>query len=211
MCSRAGIELGPSPRSVAAARRFVARTSRRWTGGWLPLHRLQLIASELVTNALAVSTDPIGVEMSVHHGQLEVAVADHHSDHPAVRHAGPLAPAGRGLVVVSALSDAWGVRARPAGKVVWARVELPRHGRWLTCPCTGCSCETTPPVPGQRPPLPPGSSHPLPPASPLSEPGRPPPTTPPPQRGSPWRPPPAGRPAGPARPPPRPGPRPASR
>jgi anti-sigma regulatory factor (Ser/Thr protein kinase) len=211
MCSRSIIELRSTPRSVAAARRFVGGTARSWTGGWLPTHRLQLIVSELVTNALALGTDPIEVEMAVHHGHLEVAVADAHSDHPAVRHAGPLSPAGRGLVVVGALSDAWGVRAHPAGKVVWARVELPPSGRWLACPCTDCSCETTPPWKDEPATVAPHPRRSLSTAAPLSGPETPPPATPPPPRGSPWRPPPKGRPAGPARPPPHPGPQSASR
>lgn len=82
----------------------------------------ELLATELVTNAL-VHTDQ-GAEVSVRLGptRLRVEVRDHASRRPR-----PCVPTaddgthGRGLMLVQALADDWGVemQARAGGKVVW--------------------------------------------------------------------------------------------
>ncbi|MEU1450734.1 ATP-binding protein [Streptomyces avermitilis] len=81
------------------------------------------LVSELVTNAVLHTTSPtIDIETAVLSDGVRVAVYD---DSPAA-HLVPLAPAwdgecGRGLLLVQALAQAWGVAtARPYGrKHVW--------------------------------------------------------------------------------------------
>jgi hypothetical protein len=84
----------------------------------------QLILTELVTNAVRHAPGRIGVSIEAHHDRLTLSVTD------AVRPARPLVPlsvppssqSGRGLTIVDSLSSAWGVRAEPVGKTVWAEL-----------------------------------------------------------------------------------------
>ncbi|EXU61918.1 regulatory protein [Streptomyces sp. PRh5] len=53
-----------------------------------------------------------------------VEVSDPREGDPAVADPTPDDEAGRGLAIVDALADAWGVRERIVGKTVWARIRL---------------------------------------------------------------------------------------
>nr|WP_240979567.1 ATP-binding protein [Streptomyces sp. HNM0574] len=61
------------------------------------------------------------VEIVFLRDRLTVAVRDHDPHLPRVRTAESLATSGRGLALVAAVSDSWGMRAREdgSGKVVW--------------------------------------------------------------------------------------------
>ncbi len=90
------------------------------------LDTAQLVTSELVTNAvthtgtaatLAVSREPGGTA-------LRIAVGDGSTRHPAARDAAPDALGGRGLAIIDALAQSWGVTDQGEGKVVWAQLVL---------------------------------------------------------------------------------------
>ncbi len=114
-----------SPRSVTAARKFARAALSDWG---VPLERardIEVCVSELTANALAHGVPPgRGFQVALHllpGGRVHVEVHDSGPGRPRsgrVR-AGRSAVCGRGLVVVEALSDAWGVGAREVGKVVW--------------------------------------------------------------------------------------------
>ncbi|MFI9123429.1 ATP-binding protein [Streptomyces bikiniensis] len=80
----------------------------------------ELLTSELVTNALVHTDHGAVVTATVVPEQLRVEVRDFV---PGLR--APEAPPaddrtnGRGLVLVQALADSWGVEDQGAGKVVW--------------------------------------------------------------------------------------------
>lgn len=80
----------------------------------------ELLASELVTNAL-VHTGRGAVFDAVLTGEhrLRVEVQDGTSRLPGRRHPGDTATSGRGLLLVEALADDWGVQLRGDGKVTW--------------------------------------------------------------------------------------------
>jgi anti-sigma regulatory factor (Ser/Thr protein kinase) len=87
-----------------------------------PLEHLELMTSEVVTNAVrhAGGTSHVTVGVSVSRGRLvvEVADGDHRAPHVPAGRAG--LPGGHGMRIVEALSHAWGWRADGAGgKVVW--------------------------------------------------------------------------------------------
>ncbi|RKE18492.1 ATP-binding protein [Streptomyces sp. TLI_171] len=80
----------------------------------------ELLASELVTNAL-VHTGKAAVFDAVLTGEqrLRVEVEDRTSRLPGRRNPGETATNGRGLLLVEALADDWGVQLRGDGKVTW--------------------------------------------------------------------------------------------
>ncbi|MEU3354328.1 ATP-binding protein [Streptomyces sp. NPDC037389] len=92
-----------------------------------------LVLSELVTNAIKhPQVADRHIETSFCHGAegVRLAVDDADERHlPRLR--APGGSGGRGLILVEALSDRWGVRARSGvGKSVWAVITMP-GGRWL--------------------------------------------------------------------------------
>ncbi len=109
------MELPRSPDSPAYARRLVRERLGRG-----PTDEAELLASELVTNAL-VHTDrgPIRMAIEVDGGVVRVEVRDADPRPPELADPAPEDEHGRGLALVEALSERWGVDRRPDGKVVW--------------------------------------------------------------------------------------------
>jgi anti-sigma regulatory factor (Ser/Thr protein kinase) len=86
---------------------------------------LLLIVSELVTNAVRYGSPPVRVAVSADDHVVTVGVVDGAGAlRPVSRDAPDDAESGRGLLLLSLLSQEHGVRADPPGKVVWAT--LPR-------------------------------------------------------------------------------------
>jgi anti-sigma regulatory factor (Ser/Thr protein kinase) len=109
--------------TARAAREFVAETLTQWGCGER-LDDVRLCTSELVTNALLHGTstdDVILVRVEFHDAQLLVEVHDGGDGMPRQRQAQDTSDDGRGLLLVSAVADDWGVAAREGpGKRVWA-------------------------------------------------------------------------------------------
>ncbi|GAA2432329.1 SpoIIE family protein phosphatase [Streptomyces glaucus] len=129
------------PHAPGAARALVRDSLADWTGRGLPgaehlTERLAddalLVASELVTNAVVHAGTDVELTCRLEaSGALLVEVADHHPSR-APRGGDPEPPHGtpeygRGLRLVAALSEAWGITYRTGTKTVWAR--LPVVGR----------------------------------------------------------------------------------
>ncbi|MEU5331940.1 SpoIIE family protein phosphatase [Streptomyces asoensis] len=135
------------PLSPGAARALVRTALAEWAGlgllgGEEPGERLAqdvtLVVSELVTNAVVHAGTDVGLECRLEEAPdrpgppgggcraVVVEVCDHHPSR-APRD-GALEPSygtpeyGRGLRLVAALSDAWGVTYRKGAKTVWARL-----------------------------------------------------------------------------------------
>ncbi len=113
--------------SVAHARRFLLGqlpTGIGDAGG-----AVVLMLSELATNAVRLSSGEFEVSVTVDLDQrrVRVDVTDTAAGYPTLREPAGDAPNGRGLQIVQALSDAWGVetrRGRP-GKTVWFSLQWP--------------------------------------------------------------------------------------
>ncbi|GAB7190828.1 hypothetical protein NUM3379_15350 [Kineococcus sp. NUM-3379] len=110
-------------RSVADARAFLRTALRAWGGDPLS-DTAELVLTELVTNAL-VHTDgdaSVGLRYDRDGKRLLISVQDTSTRRPTAREAAPGATGGRGLAIVGALAQEWGVAMEGDGKSVWAEV-----------------------------------------------------------------------------------------
>jgi anti-sigma regulatory factor (Ser/Thr protein kinase) len=118
--------------AVRAGREFSSAALRRW-GVTLRCEDITIVVSELLTNALRHAVPGLSrtrPSWPVRLGLLRsapcvlCAVADPSSSIPVPKKPGHLAETGRGLHVISSLSDKWGYTTyttpSDTGKVVWA-------------------------------------------------------------------------------------------
>lgn len=110
--------------AVAEARRFASRTLGEWGGDGELLDTVLLVVSELVTNAVLYGYGTAGLLLHREGDELLVEVSDRSAAVPAARVTHDESEIGRGLHIVEAVSNAWGVRphAPGGGKVVWCRL-----------------------------------------------------------------------------------------
>ncbi|MFI7008323.1 SpoIIE family protein phosphatase [Streptomyces sp. NPDC050145] len=117
------------PAALSAARHMIRAAVRAW-GGRDRADEIELVADELITNALMHTDGPAVVTLRVLTGpdrRLRVDVEDTSSALPRRREAGDDGVSGRGLLLVDRLADVWGVEARGGGKCVWCEFLTPEH------------------------------------------------------------------------------------
>ncbi|MFF8870290.1 SpoIIE family protein phosphatase [Streptomyces massasporeus] len=83
----------------------------------------ELILSELITNAIRHGAGPIRVRL-LYRKTLICEVSDASNTAPHLRRAASTDEGGRGLFLVAQLSQSWGTRYLPEGKVIWAECGL---------------------------------------------------------------------------------------
>ncbi|GKQ40004.1 ATP-binding protein [Streptomyces sp. A012304] len=118
--------LSPTPRGAHLARLLATEQLRSWG---LPSDPAEQIVMELATNAAThgrVVGRDFRLSLYVIAGTLRIEVTDTRGDRlPRVRRPGGSADSGRGLLLVDALADRWGVVTEPfPRKTVWAEVGL---------------------------------------------------------------------------------------
>lgn len=120
----AGAEFTAELGSVRQARRFAADRLDAW--GLVDLvDPVTLIVSELATNAVLHARSPFSVRLQLAPSALRVEVADCGPGLPNPIDPDPTGVGGRGLLLVSQLSVAWGVEVAGAPcKTVWCEVAL---------------------------------------------------------------------------------------
>ncbi|MGP3976912.1 ATP-binding protein [Streptomyces sp. 8N114] len=122
-----------SKASVPRAREHVRLVLREWKLGHLG-EDAALITSELATNVVTHAARGIGdyfeLVLRRRDGVLVLEVSDSFQwEMPELRKPDPEETSGRGLLLVDALSQAWGVRPRTgAGKTVWVHLAVRREG-----------------------------------------------------------------------------------
>jgi anti-sigma regulatory factor (Ser/Thr protein kinase) len=123
--NRPALALGPGPRSVQDARRWVVGTCRDIGRDDL-VECAELGVSELVTNALMHAESPIRVRVRGTREHPRVEVRDASIDVPPLPEtttlqdeADMLLTFGRGLSIVARAADAWGVEREADGKTMW--------------------------------------------------------------------------------------------
>jgi anti-sigma regulatory factor (Ser/Thr protein kinase) len=129
MVHRASLSLAREQRAPAMARMFVRAHLVDWLGSGVDgkfTDDLVLATSELVTNAVLHGQEPIELTLALDGEAAEVTVTDSGGGSPAMQSGVPDADRGRGLPLVDALVDDWGVRqddGDSAGKIsVWFRM-----------------------------------------------------------------------------------------
>lgn len=111
-----------SERDVARARQFVLDECLA-SGLRALCDDAALLTSELVTNAMRYADQgPISVRAQRDGDHFVVQVLDGSLQEPRLLANDPWSEQGRGLTLVDALAEDWGVAPHPSGKVVWFRL-----------------------------------------------------------------------------------------
>ena len=114
------LELTAHATSASRARSFVGQRLAEHELQYLA-DDVQLVVSELATNALTHALTPFTVTLAAVAESLMVKVRDGSPCHPVRNDGAPLDTAGRGVTIVALLSRDWGVTAHAdGGKTVWA-------------------------------------------------------------------------------------------
>lgn len=131
---RTAFQLPALRTSAAEARRRVVAQLDEWGVGGEALESAELVVSELFTNAVRhTDSRTITCHLRLGGARLRIDVADEGragtAPHPAALDGDADGENGRGLLLVDALTDLWGIQraASGPGHVVWA--ELRRDGR----------------------------------------------------------------------------------
>ncbi|MFD8324211.1 SpoIIE family protein phosphatase [Streptomyces lydicus] len=115
------------PEGLSAARHMIRSAVRAW-GAAERSEEIELVADELITNALLHTDGEAVVNIRMPHSverRLRLEVEDHSSSLPRRREPGEAGVSGRGLLLVDRLADVWGVEPRGGGKCVWCEFNCP--------------------------------------------------------------------------------------
>ncbi|WP_405739446.1 ATP-binding protein [Streptomyces sp. NBC_01525] len=114
------VELQALPARIGQVRRVISAQLRYWHLDPL-VDPAALGLTELLANVHrhARPSKQCTVQLCVLIDQLTVAVHDHDPRLPQLRAADTWETCGRGLALIAALSESWGVRPDGAGKIVW--------------------------------------------------------------------------------------------
>lgn len=113
------------PEAVGHARRFTRRTMRAWGVPPQDIDAVLLVVSELVTNALVHTDGRVRLDLTLVNDRLRVAVADASPRTPVKPTSISWeATGGRGILLVEAMSAAWGTVPVSGGKQVWSELAL---------------------------------------------------------------------------------------
>ncbi|WP_306313522.1 SpoIIE family protein phosphatase [Streptomyces hydrogenans] len=115
-------DVPPDPTAVAPARRDVRDRLAAWDLEELSFVT-ELIASELVTNAIRYGQPPVRLRL-IRDRSLICEVSDNSVTAPRLKRARTFDEGGRGLLLVAQLTQRWGTRYAQ-GKTIWAELDLP--------------------------------------------------------------------------------------
>jgi len=113
-----------SPAAVAEARAYANEQTQGSSSRAADV--VELLVSELASNAVAHAGTPFTVSVQFDDQRIRVEVSDTGDGEPCVRPPDPLASNGRGLQLLGALADSWGVDPHEPGKTVWFLVGTTR-------------------------------------------------------------------------------------
>ncbi len=122
----AQVDLVPVLGSVVLARHLTVNVLRSW-GSPHDLDDVALVVSELVANVVDhATTEPVlTLELALAGDWLRIGVVDGSALRPVLRALSQERPRGRGLQLVAAIADRWGVEEHHGGKRVWLELTRP--------------------------------------------------------------------------------------
>ncbi|WP_052319004.1 HAD-IA family hydrolase [Streptomyces pluripotens] len=115
-------DVAADPAEVSRVRHLVTERLSRWGLEDLSF-TTELVASELVTNAIRYARPPLTLRL-IRDTVLMCEVSDASSTTPHRKRSRALDESGRGLLLVAQLTRRWGTRYTPSGKTVWAEQEI---------------------------------------------------------------------------------------
>jgi anti-sigma regulatory factor (Ser/Thr protein kinase) len=86
------------------------------------MNDIQLVVSELVTNAVLHASSEVEVSVAVEREGTTIEVSDEGEGTPVLSNVTADDEYGRGLNLVQSLAEAWGSRRRADGTTVWCRI-----------------------------------------------------------------------------------------
>ncbi|MEU3931454.1 ATP-binding protein [Streptomyces sp. NPDC029044] len=125
-CPTNGFTVEAAVDAVPPARRRVVAVAQH-LGGPLrdeTLETVELMASEVIANAVLHSAGPCDVVVTRTAEWLRVEVTDTDPTLPSTVAATPNDESGRGLLLLDAMADAWGTRPEAEGKTTWFEIRL---------------------------------------------------------------------------------------
>ncbi|MFK4688349.1 ATP-binding protein [Streptomyces pristinaespiralis] len=138
------VELQALPSRIGQVRRIISAQLRYWHLDPL-IDQAALGVTELLTNVHrhAQPDKMCTVDVELLLDRLTVSVHDHDPRMPTVRRPGSSATSGRGLALIAAMSESWGVRPQgDSGKVVWFTLPAPSPAVTMP-PCAAVYGATT--------------------------------------------------------------------
>lgn len=120
-------EFGADSTTVGAARQWVSAAAAELGVAQLDWP-LTLLASELATNAVLHAHTGYTLHLATVASGVRLEIRDLSPRLVRQRLYSPEATTGRGMLLVEAMSRAWGVQQRPTGKTVWVELDLEPAG-----------------------------------------------------------------------------------
>jgi anti-sigma regulatory factor (Ser/Thr protein kinase) len=87
------------------------------------MHDTLLCISELVTNAVQASCDHVSLDLIVDRDRVRIVVTDNGCGWPTMHRPEAEDPHGRGLMIIDAIAQSWGIEPSGVHKAVWAELE----------------------------------------------------------------------------------------
>jgi anti-sigma regulatory factor (Ser/Thr protein kinase) len=114
--------LEPRAESVGVSRDLVRRTLGSVDSELAEV--AAILTNEVVANAIRHGRPPIALRVRADDELVDIAVSDSGPGLPVIRYTDRTAESGRGLMIIDAFSDDWGVVPLPEGKQVWFRLHI---------------------------------------------------------------------------------------
>ncbi|MFS0701838.1 ATP-binding protein [Cellulomonas sp. 179-A 4D5 NHS] len=120
------MQVAATPGSAHLSRRWSVRLTRAYGAPERATRVVELLTSEVVTNAIKYGQVTGSIELSMHYSGnvVEVSVTDENPAPPVILAPHKLQVGGRGMQLVQRLAHRWGSEPTDRGKRVWFQVAL---------------------------------------------------------------------------------------